>query len=83
VADLSEEEIQRRLDSDPDFVNLKRFGYSLKATMDRYEKMGGPPDHVIARGLGISERQLQRIESRIIRKLRTGMGVNPDTGKEE
>jgi hypothetical protein len=65
---------QRRLDEEPDFVNLKRFGYSLEATVTHFPD--GAPDKVIAAALLITEDDVQALWAAIAEKLRVAMKVD-------
>ena len=47
---LSRMEQEERLASDPDFILLKRFDYSLRSALEKHPE--GVPDHVIAQALG-------------------------------
>ena len=59
--------------TDPDFVNIKRFDYSLARLMDRYPD--GAPDTVIADALMVDEAAVDRIYQLIIKKMRQYMVV--------
>jgi hypothetical protein len=70
---LTTDEARKRLYNDPDFIALKRFGYSLKNLLDRYPD--GCPDRIIASALMITEDDVATIYEQIIQKLRDRMGV--------
>ncbi len=70
---LTTEEVQRLIDEDPDFVNLKRYGYSLKAVLKAFPD--GCPEKLIVQGLLIAD-DIESIEAGIIAKLRIAMGVD-------
>ena len=61
------------LTTDPDFICMKRFGFSLKRLMERYPE--GAPDSVIAQALNITEAEVERRYQNIIQVLRVGVGV--------
>ncbi len=63
------DEIWDRLNTDPDFVCLPRYGGSLKRVLERFPD--GVPDVVGADALQISVPDYQRIVASAIDKLRT------------
>jgi DNA-directed RNA polymerase specialized sigma24 family protein len=73
---VSADEALRLLDVDPDFVNLRRFDYSLAVVVDRYPE--GCPVRVIAQALMISEEDVERIEAEATLKLRELMRVDTE-----
>lgn len=68
--------IQARLEGEPDFVNLKRFKFSLRKLEERYPD--GCPDHIIAAALNLTEEDVQTHHNRIVQALRAKMGVQDD-----
>lgn len=70
---MTDEEAQRKLETDEDFVCLKRFDYSLRKVVERYPD--GCPDRVIASALMLSEEELAEVYETIVSKLRGLMGV--------
>jgi hypothetical protein len=69
-------DIQNQLCEDDDFIDLKRFDYSIMKALERYPD--GLPDKLIAQGLCISEDALDKKYQEIIVRLRKIMIVNPD-----
>lgn len=63
------DEIWERLNTDPDFVCLPRYGGSLKRVLERYPD--GVPDAMGADALQISVPDYQRIVTSAVEKLRT------------
>lgn len=61
-------DIERRLDTEPDFVDLKRFGFSLKKTLFRYPD--GCPTYLIAQALHMSEEEVEGVYQRVVEKLK-------------
>lgn len=61
------------VENDPDFVNVRRFQYSLDKLKERYPE--GAPDHVIAAALMITEDDVASIYEQVIVKLRELMKV--------
>lgn len=59
--------------SDPDFVYLKRYGYSITKAVDAFPE--GCSDRVIAQALGIQEDQVQRMYQEIIVKIRNSLKI--------
>jgi hypothetical protein len=70
------ERIQYRLLSEPDFIDLKRFDYSIAEALARYPD--GLPDRLIAQGLGISEDEVAAIYLKVVRDLRSLMMVDEE-----
>jgi hypothetical protein len=60
---------QERLETDPDFILIRRFDYSLKRLVERYPE--GAPDRIIAQALGIEEHEVQEIYRGIVLKLKS------------
>lgn len=60
---------QERLETDPDFILIRRFDYSLKKLVERYPD--GAPDRIIAQALGIEEHEVQEIYRGIVLKLKS------------
>lgn len=74
-------ESQRRVETDPDFVAIKRFDYSLKKLMAKYppEKYPeGVPTKIIAQALMMTEDEVEELYQSIILKLRGVMQVTVD-----
>lgn len=69
---MSPEEIRRRLATDPDFINTRRFNFSLAEMRERYP--GGAPDHLIAAALDMTEGELEQRFARIVAELRRVVG---------
>lgn len=65
---MTTEEALHRINTDPDFVYLKRMDYSLAAVCDRFPD--GAPDKTIAQGLMITVEDVQRIYEDILQRLR-------------
>ncbi len=61
------------LSTDPDYILIRRFGFSLKRLMERYPE--GAPDNVIAAALGIPEVEVESRYQRIVGLLRGSVGV--------
>jgi hypothetical protein len=46
------EELQRRIETDPDFIGLRRFDYSLEKALKKHPE--GLPENLVAQALGKS-----------------------------
>jgi len=66
-------EAKDKVESDADFVNIKRFDYSLAKLIERYPD--GCPDHIIAQALLVSEDDVGRLYADVVGKMRGLMGV--------
>jgi hypothetical protein len=72
---MSEEEARRKLNEEPDFVNAKRYDYSLAQLEERYPD--GAPDNIIASALMIEEEEVEKAYDKVVEKFRGMMGVEP------
>jgi hypothetical protein len=70
---MNEEEARKKVNEDPDFVNSKRYDYSLQKLEERYPD--GAPDNVIANALMIEEKEVEPEFDKVVVKLREKMGV--------
>lgn len=61
------------LTSDPDYICMRRFGFSLKRLVERYPE--GAPDSVIAQALNITEDEVARRYQNIVQVLRSSVRV--------
>jgi hypothetical protein len=74
MTDYSEtEDLQTRLQTDPDFICNRRYNYSLSRLLARFPD--GVPARVAARSLMMSEEELKGLEDRVIGKLRRQLKV--------
>lgn len=71
---LPTEEVIRRIHEEEDFVNLKRFNYSLLKVQERFPN--GAPDKTIANALLLNEEDIPLIYQGIINKLREMLRVD-------
>ncbi len=60
---------------DPDYIDIRRFGFSVTKLMERYGE-DGCPDHVIAAALMIPEEEVEAQYQRVIQKMRDHIGVD-------
>jgi hypothetical protein len=77
----NEAEQKIKIDSDPDFIALKRFDYSLNSLLRRYPD-GVPDDEggnkMIAKALMMSEDEVRETYENIIIKLRQDLRADED-----
>lgn len=73
---MDDREVQKRLLGDEDFVNLKRFDFSIAEVLKRYPE--GAPDRIIAQALGISEDEVESRYQDIVAQLRGLMKVDDE-----
>lgn len=66
-------DLPRLVHEDPEFVAIRRFGYSMANLMERYPE--GCPDHVIAQALLITEMEVSGAYQGLVLKLRGLMSV--------
>lgn len=66
---MTSEEALRRINEDPDFICVKRYGYSLKELLEKFPE--GTPDKLIARALLIPEEQFGEVWEDLLNRLRS------------
>jgi hypothetical protein len=62
-----------RINTDEDFINIKRFDYSLESLLERYPD--GVPDRIIAQALNVSEGEVSGLYKSVVVRLRKLMGA--------
>lgn len=70
--------LKNLIDTDPDFVNLKKFDFSLKKCLEYYtpEKYpDGIPTKIIAQALALTEEEVSDLYLSVVQKLRQIMKV--------
>ena len=67
------EETKWKIQSDPDFVNLKRYDYSVEKVLERFPD--GAPVKLIAQGLMMTEPEVEELLQSVIQKLRASLKV--------
>lgn len=67
------EEIRNRINTEKNYVNIKRFDYDIEKVLDRYPD--GAPNKVIAAGLLMTEEEIEEVYQGVILKLRGAMKV--------
>ena len=60
---------QRLIETDPDFILLRRFGYSLKQALKKYPE--GLPENLVAQALGKSPAWVTRHYNNVVKKLQS------------
>ena len=58
---------------DPNFINIKRFDFSMDTLLQRYPD--GAPDKVVASALMMTEEEVADFYEGVVEKLRSIMGV--------
>ena len=71
---MTTEEARSQLVTNPDFVNLKRYSYSLAKVMEQFPN--GCPDKLIAAALLITEDDVKALDESIPAKLAVAMKVD-------
>jgi hypothetical protein len=66
--------IRKRIDSEPDYIPIKRFDYSLTKLLEKYPD-GNVPDRLIAQALLISEEEIEETYQKIVIKLRHALNI--------
>ncbi len=64
---------QPKTETDPDYILIKRFDYSLAELLKKHPE--GVEDRVIAEALGLSEEQVEQLYQSAVVKLRNSMKV--------
>ena len=62
-----------RISTDPDYIYLPRFDFSVEKLLDRYPD--GVPEKLIAQGLLMTEEEVQALYEQTIQKLQASLGV--------
>jgi hypothetical protein len=78
---MDEMEKRHLVETDPDWINVKRFDFSLQVLLERYPSE--TPDNIIAQALMMSEQQVADMYERVVQKLREAMKVDPNRVIEE
>lgn len=73
---MTTEEALQLINTDPDFVYIKRLGYSLARVMERFPD--GAPDRTIATALMMTPEDVERIYQDIIKRLRAKLDTAAD-----
>lgn len=68
---MTEEEIKKRIATDPDFVFFPRFDNSLKKLKERYPQEA--PDKIIAVALMIPEEEVEAMWEKIVATCKTNI----------
>ena len=71
------DEIKKMIETQPDFIALRRFGYSLQKLETRYPD-GSCPDHVVAAALDMTEDQMRSRYASIVAELRNRLNIKED-----
>lgn len=71
---MTSQEAKRLVETEPDFVAIKRFEYSLNKLMMKYPE--GAPTKVIAQALLVTEDEVEELYEGIIMKLRQALDVS-------
>jgi hypothetical protein len=71
---MSTSEIRKKIESEPDFVNLKRYDFSLEKLLDKFPD--GVPNKMIAQALLMTEEEVEKIYQQVVLKLRKEMKVD-------
>jgi hypothetical protein len=71
---MNSEQIKNMIETDPDYIASKRYGYSLAALLERYPD--GCPDRIIATVLQMTEEEVEYAYQSIVKKLRRLMKVD-------
>lgn len=67
-------QIKDRIETEQDFVNLRRMAFSLEKTIERYPE-GDIPDRIAAQALGLKEEEIEPLFQAVVLKLRKLMHV--------
>ncbi len=62
------EETRLLIETDPDWIAIKRFDYSLKKLLERYPE--GAPNRIICQALMMDETQVETLYQAILQKLK-------------
>jgi hypothetical protein len=68
---VTTEEVLHKINTDPDFVFIKRFDYSLVKLLERFPD--GAPDHTVAKALMITPEDVEKLYRVVVEKLRASL----------
>jgi len=66
---MTSQDIKNKIETDPDFINLKRFDFSLKKLQEKYPN--GAPDRIISQALGLPEAEINQRVQQVLSKLKS------------
>jgi hypothetical protein len=70
---MTTDEMKAKILTDPDFVALKRFGYSLQTLLAKYPD--GVPEKLIAQALLMSEAEVEALYDETVEKLKDHLDI--------
>lgn len=70
---MTDADKRTRLELEPDFILMKRFGYSLARLLERYPD--GATDEIAAQALGISKGEVDRRYQKVVDSLQKTVGA--------
>lgn len=73
---MNSNEAKQLIETEPDFVYMKRFDYSLNKLMDRYPD--GAPTKIIAQAMMMTEDEVEELYEAVIVKMRQALKVDVD-----
>lgn len=73
---MTSNEAKQLIDTEPDFVYMKRFDYSLDKLMERYPD--GAPTKIIAQAMMMTEDEVEELYQLVIVKMRQALKVELD-----
>jgi hypothetical protein len=77
--DQEELKTRERIATEPDYIAMGRYSFSLKKLEARYQD--GCPDHVIALAFGLTLEELEDEYQRIVACIQSKMGVDSGHAK--
>lgn len=66
---MNSEDLKHRINNDPNFVNIKRFDYSIDKLLERYPE--GAPTKIICQALQMTEIEVESLYEKVLEKLRS------------
>jgi hypothetical protein len=73
---MTSNEAKQLIETEPDFVHMKRFDYSLNKLMERYPD--GAPTKIIAQAMMMTEDEVEELYELVIVKMRAALKVELD-----
>lgn len=68
---MTSESIRHKIENEPDFIDSKKFDYSLRKILAKYPN--GVPDRLIAQALHLSEAEINQHFQQILDKLKENL----------
>ena len=66
---MNSQDIKNKIETDPDFINLKRFDFSLKKLCEKYPN--GAPERILSQAFCLPEAEINQRYQQTLQKLKS------------